>query len=340
MPNKIYKRFHSQRRFGVEIEVGSDISKAKVAKAVRRVSDRPVRVTSYATSNDNCYWHIKEDSSCGNHGYDGPKGVEIASYIGQGSQDIANISSMADTLLEIGCRVNNNCGLHIHAEVTDMSAADVGIMLAWWMKMEQVLCCAFPVRRSFGMHSKLTCPASFFAWHPSVGRSSGDTVVRGRRVTRDDNYGPLGLLEIFGPRDFSQFDNNDRRVNLNIVNVMRALRDGTDFRKTIELRWPEGTLSSEAIRCWIRFILGFIDSAKRMRYPVDLHPISVEEVLACCGLSCGRGVVLSHSLAESRRWLLTRISHGVQHDMGKVMKKSVLSKIISDANNLLEKFVS
>ena len=110
----VYRGFSSSRRFGVEIEMGHEVKKKQVQNLLNEYSFYPTVITRYALSSNNLYWHIKDDATCGIHGRYGPKGVEIASYIGSGIGDIDHISDTAEKLAESGCQVNDNCGLHIH----------------------------------------------------------------------------------------------------------------------------------------------------------------------------------------------------------------------------------
>ena len=54
-----------------------------------------------------------------------------------------------------------------------------------------------------------------------------------------------------------------RRKNLNLVNFYNALRLKTTLRKTLELRWPEGSLNCEDIKNWVLMFVSFIDNVKK-----------------------------------------------------------------------------
>ena len=82
-----YRKYDIQRRFGVELEIGSEVKKKDIQSLILKNSDHFAYVTRYALSSENSYWHIKDDATCGLKGRKGPKGVEIASYIGKNLSD-------------------------------------------------------------------------------------------------------------------------------------------------------------------------------------------------------------------------------------------------------------
>lgn len=285
-----YKKFSTQRRFGVELEVGSTISKVKVQAAIRSISDRPVVVTKYQPSTENRFWHVKNDATCGPKGRSGPKGVEIASFVGQGISDLVHIGDVAEKLSEIGCKVNNNCGLHIHAEAHDLSKSQVGVLLAYWIKIERCLQFALPERRRENEYCKMLSSRILIPKYLPL-------------LTSADNFYCL-----LSPTDLGYYENQDRRVNLNLVNYARASLYGSNIRKTLELRWPEGTLSSVDIKCWTRLFLHFIETCKNRAFPRNFDACNLQEMLKYLGLGHEDKsfTILSEGLFETKTWLLQR----------------------------------
>lgn len=285
-----FKKFSSQRRFGVELEVGSTISKVKVQAAIKLVSERPVIVTKYQPSTENNFWHVKNDATCGPQGRNGPKGVEIASFVGKGILDLQHIGDVAEKLSQIGCKVNNNCGLHIHADGCDLSKSQVGILLAHWIKIERCLQFSLPERRRENEYCKMLSSRLLLPKYLPL-------------LTSADNFYCL-----FSPADLGYYENQDRRVNLNLVNYARACTYGSDIRKTLELRWPEGTLNSIDVKCWVRLFLHFIETCKNRPFPMNLDACNLSEMLKYLGLGHEDKsfTIFSEGLFETKTWLLQR----------------------------------
>jgi len=223
-----YKKFDSQRRFGVELETGNTLTKAKVRNVIKAISDHSSYVTKYQLSGESESWHVKDDATCGPLGRNGPKGVEIASFVARGIADLQHIGEVAQELYRAGCRVNDNCGLHVHAEAKDLSLYNVGVILAHWIKIEPVLAMSLPLSRNANVYCRRMLDK----------RPDGGW----QRINMEMDWKPTDLYHSLKPTNLSYYENDDRRVNLNLVNYTRAMVYETNHRKTLELRWPEGTL--------------------------------------------------------------------------------------------------
>ena len=284
-----YKKFVSQRRFGVELETGNTLTKAKVKSTLKVLSEHKSTVTKYQLSGDSPLWHVKDDATCGPMGRYGPKGVEIASFVGRGISDLQHIADVAEGLYKAGSRVNDNCGLHIHAEAKDLTTAQVGIIIAHWIKIEPMIANSLPLRRI----SNLYCRSMI---NPSLDLSL--------------KWGAEDIWEIFKPNNLNYYENEDRRVTLNLVNYTRAVQYESQYRKTLELRWPEGTLDGRDIRCWVRLFLSFIDNCKNRCMPSNLLPVGLSDALVYLGLNHEKDsfLILSEGLHDTKTWLLERIA--------------------------------
>src|SRR4051794_28851539 len=102
-----YRSLTSSRRFGVELEVSNNRSKAFLAAVLSRFENtrgtlRSVNKTTgkegWAQTIQNDYWHVKYDSTCGPLGKGLDGGWEIASFIGFGPQHIKQIAQAAQHL--------------------------------------------------------------------------------------------------------------------------------------------------------------------------------------------------------------------------------------------------
>jgi hypothetical protein len=293
--NVKYKKYTSQRRFGVELEMGSgcaepkSFSKAKVKSAISRISQKNLLVTKYELSYDSQNWHIKDDATCGPFGRLGPKGVEVASFVAKGIKDLQHIADVADGLKNSGFSVNSNCGFHIHAEAKDLTPYNLGVILAYWIKIQSILSFSLPIYRDNNVYCR--------------------NILDGKELDRNKKYGALALYTKLQPQNLSYYENDDRRVNLNLVNYARADYFKSNQRKTIELRWPEGTLDGKDIKCWVRLFLNFIDNCKNRPMPDNLNDSTLEETLGYLGLNheSDSFVILSEGLHETKTWFLERI---------------------------------
>ena len=297
MKNVKYQKYDIARKFGVEMEFGSEVKKRKVKSLISEVSNADVFVTKYGLSSNNDYWHVKDDATCGSKGRYGPKGVEVASFIGSGLADLSHISYVAGKLFDSGCKVNDNCGLHIHADVSDLNVDQVSCLIAYWIKIEAVLSMALPLRRHNGEYCK-------FVFDPI-----NNMVVKNRLLTRTSSYDSEYMWAAVIPKNVNYFDNADRRYNLNLVNYVRSVQNGSSYRKTLELRWPEGSLSPLDIRCWVKLFLSFIETCKNKPMPKDLSCFDLVNTLNCIGFSKSktRLVIYSEALFELKNWFLNRM---------------------------------
>src|ERR1700677_4881235 len=74
-----YVKFITKRCFGIELEVNRKLSLNDLVAVVRAADPKRECIGSahYQQDQNNNYWHVKFDRSCGN---DGEGGWEVASY--------------------------------------------------------------------------------------------------------------------------------------------------------------------------------------------------------------------------------------------------------------------
>lgn len=286
------RKFDTTRRFGVEMEVGYEVSKTRLAAVVVEHSHRDAQISGWDTTENNNYWHIKEDSTCGVQGRAGPRGHEIVSYIGSGNADVTHISDMGGFLSRAGALVNDNCGLHVHADACDLKPEQVGRIMAYWVKAESLVGAALPLRRLYNPYCRsMAVPIDFSSARMPTGEQFYDWIK---------------------PKDLGYYENQDRRVTLNLVNYTRGEKSfGHEAdRMTLEFRWPEGTLESVCIRNWIRFFLNFVETTKNRPMPSTLTPAkTVSEAMSFLGLHHTKKsfFIFDDLLHETREWFLGRI---------------------------------
>ena len=291
-----YIDFSSKRKFGIELEMGHTIPKLKVANIIKTFSKKKVVCTGYKLSSNNDYWHVKDDSTCGLFGKNGPKGVEVASYVAQGIEDVDHLSFVGRMLAFSGCKTNFNCGYHIHTEAIDLDVNCVGILIANWLKIEPWIENMLPSYRRENKYCKKLSTLKVFS--------------------KESYWNPQDLFVFFAPKNLNTFENEERRTFLNLVNYVKYVLFPTsdNTRATIELRCPEGTLDYFEIKFWLQFFLNFIDSSKKSSMPLNLCPCSnIDEFLTLIGLNHQNNnfFIFGRNLFETRNWVLKRlISNG------------------------------
>lgn len=283
-----YKKFACNRCFGVELEVSNTVTQPFIKKVVKANSNIPIRMsTKWQLSKGNKFWHIKKDSTCGIKGKGQDKGWEIASYKGETIEDIVHIGQVAESLLQAGLEVNNNCGLHVHVEVKDYTTREMGKLIGYWLKIENILMNSVPYRRSFSPY------------------------CQSLRQNIPDNFTPTPdqLWAHYCPICLSPFENPERWLTLNLVNYATGLLYDNYARTTVEFRFPEGTLLQEDVKNWIRLFVHFVDEVKSLPVPANIFSSNLQETLSILGLHHTDNTfnIFSKGLFETRVWFLNRI---------------------------------
>jgi hypothetical protein len=281
-----YKQFVSTRSFGIELETSQSISQDEIKSIIDLNGSRCSTITPFAASKNNRNWHIKTDSSCG--GKDEEYGWEVASYKGSGIEDIVSMAKVAQRLREAGLRVNNRCGLHVHAEVKDFNPIRMGFLLARWLAVEPWLFNAVPSRRSSSVYCR--------------------SLRLVRPIDESVKLTPLGLWEHYKPTYKTHFGHDYRRQAFNLTNFYMEM---TKLRKsmcTVELRLPESSLRAVDVKNWARFFVHLVETST---YDVALfNPVAgtLEQFFNACGLGHENGfTILSPGLRETKLWLLKRL---------------------------------
>lgn len=291
-----YKRLNTRRYFGVELEVGNEISAYQISQAVRSVTERKVLTTGWDRSINNEYWHVKKDISCGPLGSGRDSGWEVASFKASGMRDLSSILKVVTALRREGLKINKNCAFHVHVDIEDFPLERAAILLAHWLKIEGVFCQAIPDYRISSDYSK---PISSI-----------------KKYDPDKSYSPLRFWELVRPTNLAIHNNEERRVMLNLVNYAACLgyplKTGWPIlvarRQTVEFRFPEGTLDGEDVFCWVAIFLNFIEQVKRATMPRTLKPVGLSSFLSILGLeNSSEFLLLDKNLRRAKLWLLERI---------------------------------
>lgn len=301
LPEIKFINFHSHRKFGVELEVNQKIKPAELVKAIRAADpEHEVNQSStYQQDYGNKYWHVKFDRSCGDIKDQG--GWEVASYVAAGFKDIEKMYKVTEAIRNVGATVNDECGVHVHAEARDLKENQVATIVAYWIKMESVILDSLPKHRRNNKYCK---PMS--------------KMIKSTKISSLPNF-----WHEISPKDFG---NTGRRVALNLCNYTNY----SPQRKTIELRLPEGTVDGNEVKNWIRFYLHLIDSTKKLEFPANLEYLSLKESLTMMGLhGLDPFVILSKGLRDTKIWFLKRILKNSTNKVYRNDAQEILSNVLT-----------
>lgn len=288
-----YKKFTAKRHFGLELEVGKEISISRIQEVIASNSFVPVKTGFYRATLNNSYWEVKHDGSCGknvdkygiNEG-----GYEIVSYKGYSIKDLTHICKIGQKVKQAGCIVNKNCGMHLHVDVSDFTVSQMGVMIANWLCIEKVLLQAVPSVRK---NNKFCNPMQ------NLRPKLKETIANGLQVWNH-----------YKPYTSKLHDNFDRRCAMNIVNFYRSINLKSFKRCTVEFRFPEGTLVPQTIKNWGRILINFVNKMANQKLIISsIKNYTLSETLEILGLSGNSEEfhILSPGLHESKIWLLKRI---------------------------------
>lgn len=301
-----FRKFDTLRCFGIEMEIGREVPRPNIVDFLRRKTHRQIKSSYYHPSINNYFWDVKLDGSCGAKLIKGINegGYEITSYKGSGVYDLIHISKVISSLKSINVKVNENCGFHVHVDVSDFSSEDVGILINNWLCIEYFIFCMVPDRRKVSKYcTRFTSVCKY-----------------NKTCLNASDY-----WNLYKPNNTS-LNNADRRLSMNLVNYYRSITLKSFKRKTVEFRFPESTLVEKNIKNWARFLINFIELVKSRQtiYPIN----SVDNVcdfLSFSGLRFDDNNLLSEGLLETRNWAIK-----------KLRRHSCNSQIKNEANVLLE----
>lgn len=291
--NIFCKKFTSSRSFGVELEIGNEVSPQTITSIIANSSKIPVKNNLYKSSINNNFWDVKMDGSCGkstdefgiNEG-----GYEITSFKACGIKQLQHICSVVRKIKKIGVKVNNNCGMHVHVDIQDFSENDIGRLIQAWICVEKVVLLAVPRRRRWNKYCMPFC--------------------YNQKMLIDQNSDPLDVWNHYKPSHILSHSNIDRRKTMNLVNYTRYLKIKNFKRPTVEFRFPEGTMSAVSVKNWVRLLVNFVTNIKNNKIDLDnIHKFNFEDNLYILGLGHSKNSfnILSRGMRETKIWFLNRI---------------------------------
>lgn len=206
---------YTNRSFGIEIEfVG--VTKSRVA-AMLRANGVEAFVEGYNHQTRN-HWKIVSDSSL--HHASGLTG-ELVSPILTGPEGVRQLETVCRVMNELeGCTVNRTCGLHVHLDCRDMTAAEVATVFERYAEYEAQIDLIMPRSRRGQAR-----------WCGSLENCKG---TMKRRATKESMAWALG-----------------RYHKVNMTNIAT--------RGAIEFRQHSGTTDFRKISNWLQFLMQFVE---------------------------------------------------------------------------------
>lgn len=287
-----YKQFQSERHFGVELEVGREIPRSVISNVIKKYSDKKVVISNYVNSVNNSHWVVKTDSSCGkntNHLGQNEGGYEITSYKASGISDIEIISKISSEIKKIGVNVNHNCGYHIHIDVSDFSEADMGSLIGHWVCIEDAFFAAVPERRKFNPYCKR---------------------LKAKNTSKHYFENSTEIYNRYKPNVANIRNATEKRYSLNLLNYYVSTKKPSFKRKTIEFRFPEGTLTPTTVKNFIILLINFTETVKQKQTtPKHLTNYKLDQIMNILGIDHDKDkfYIFDKNLFDAKVWFLKRL---------------------------------
>ncbi len=278
----------SVRRFGAEIELNCLKVKSEpgcpwvvraddgdgiyhVGQLVVNTLGEGVQVKKYGQTHNNDCWVLKPDSSCG---------LELVTPVMRGWHGLCRLIKVISAIRDNPeIEIDDRCSLHVHAEVSDLTARNLAWVLGWWVKCEAVFLDAMPTSRKKNKYCQFLGMLPEFSF--------------------DRTMSPEEMICYFGSYKYG---------SMNTLNLFKGLRP------TVEVRIGDQELCCDpyGVKNWIRLVLHFIDMASKK--PLDFnykkgdvmsswHWLDPKDVFALLGFDGD----LSPGLAQVRDWFIGRL---------------------------------
>lgn len=279
-------KFH--RRFGAETELNTTTGKIQdkniipdgsdlVGSLIRKVCRDNITLQGWQHINNNKGWVIKPDSTCG---------IEVNTPILKGGYDLLKLCKVTEEFKNHPkITADERCSFHVHVNYQDLTANQIGTILAWWVKCEGVLFDSIPAKRKIHRHTQL------------IGMS--DAVYLTQRVT------PESLIDVLSDVKYH---------SANVYHMRQKRRQSIEFR----IAGNDHCLNPLYIKCWIRFLLHLSKRALKKGFPKNykfgdpwtgLSWLNVKEVFDF--LEFNDDSNLSLGMQQVKYWFIDRLKTNV-----------------------------
>lgn len=207
-----------ERKFGIEMEIAG-INRQTALRALHAVGIN-VQDEGYNHTTRR-HWKLVSDASVRD-------GFEVVSPVLEGDAGLAEAEVVARALDDAGASVNVSCGLHVHFDAADLSAADIKAIV-----------------RRYAAHE-----AEIDAFMPRSRRGNANQYCRSLAGLMNDRFECARTIQELISHQGSRYFK---------VNLQSFQRHGT-----IEFRQHSGTINASKVVNWVRFLADFIDQCKRV----------------------------------------------------------------------------
>lgn len=287
--------FHSNRRFGSELEIlafdgrnrpiGGEQDKPEgtdyVITLIKDNADENVTWRTYEHTHNNDCWVVKPDSSCG---------IEVCTPIYRNWRGIRKVCQVVHAFREDPfIKVDERCSVHVHVDMSGLSIEQIGSVVAMWIKCEAVFLDMVPPTRKTNRYCQFVCLRDIF-----------DTDVY---LTPHETLLAIGDTKYYTANSWQ-------------------LKKGN--RNTLEFRIIEGEGCKDPylIKNWLRLLLHFVEMAVKTPFPKPYTKddpwswiciLDVENVFRLLGFYPGQ-YELSNGLTQTRNWMLARLNKYITPD--------------------------
>lgn len=247
------------RTFGVEMEmngtngemrarISGEMIQRAVNEAVPDEARRNWGSIHYYPSDGGRTWDTKTDSSCG---------FEVCSpalYMDESGGN-AELAGVCGALNALRPKINSHCGLHIHADCSDLNWRQLQRLVRLWTRYEPFFFSLQPKSRRAPING---------SWYTPALRASefGDTSFYG--------YSTQAACSARTRRGFESAARSLGRSSLNISGWWRHGR--------VEFRLGAGTTNYEKITRWAQLLLSVVARAKASKGFLGNHPFKLTEL--------------------------------------------------------------
>jgi len=311
--------FSSNRRFGIEIELNAFDKKSRpdpgkrvagieaIAREVGKFCEQGVEIREWEHTQKNDKWVVKPDSSCG---------LEVVTPPLKGWRGLLQTCRVVDGLArnpEI--EADHRCSVHVHIEVADLTDEQRASVIAHWIKCEPVFMDSVPPERKRNRYCQFTGLSTKFQ-HNTV----------------------------LSPKEWTDEVGDVKYYSLNCNQMRKALQQGNNDRRTIEVRIGEAGISKDAyaLKNWVRLLIHFIEMCKVRPIPHEYEEgkppltnsllwLDPEDVFTLLGFNNNpQQYDLSNGLTQTRNWFLARLLKNISPHAQPGLPRHVAWKQVQD----------
>lgn len=213
-------RATSTRKFGIEIEFVGATNRAVLRELQARGLDAAIEGYNHQAR---AHWKIVTDASVAG-------GFELVSPPLSGRDGFDQVKKACEALAAAGASVDRQCGLHVHHEIADLTAAEIKQLIRGWARSQRATDGLVAASRRNGR------------W---AAHFNGRELDHAERL--DDNAPEHAV------RDHFTYGIDRYRA----LNMQSYPRQGT-----VELRQHQGTTNAKKIVAWVHFGQAMIKRAK------------------------------------------------------------------------------